>query len=217
MYWWCSLENDEELLGGELTLTVTLLAVVTLILSDLHCAGLFTWQVKPYETESRRSSRTHLSLFDRIHWLLFLRGRANTSHLSILALNELLQVKNEFSPPLDDRRQNYFFHVPDGVFRHRDMEWVFQGHTGILEVSCSFLLANHFPRGPFQPFFVGCVSLYKLKEWNSLNGNGWEHRHIDPGSFCTENAQLTVVCGYLTNYCNSHRNWIYYLDIRKKN
>lgn len=93
------------------------------------------------------------------------------SHVSMSALNELLQVKNECSPPLHERRRSSSLSVSDWGFRHRGMEQVFQGHTG---VSCSFLLSKPiiFLRVLSNPSLEDVVSLQtqrvKLPEWKWL-------------------------------------------------
>lgn len=51
----------------------------------------------------------------------------------------------------------------------RDRNHFFQGPTGLLKVSFSFLLVKPILLGGF-------LSLCKLKEWKSLNGTAWEYR-----------------------------------------
>lgn len=156
---------------------------------------------------SRWSNTSCLSLVCKILWQLFLKWGVNTSYMSSSALKWAVASQTWTFTTRPGKKQSCLLHVPDWGFRHRDMEQVFEGHTRTLKGSCSFLLSKPtiFLGDPSSPSLEDVLSLQaqeaKRSEWILLGTGTWLQ-----ALFCTENTQLSVVCGYLSNYCNNEIN-----------
>ena len=145
-------------------LSFTHLSIVTLNLSNLYCPELCSSQDHPYEMKSRWSSRTCLSLFCKIHWLMFLIRGMNTSQLSVSFEGALTSQKWLLTTSLWKKTDLFHPCLRQGP----------QDHTEILKVSSCFLLRQPFSWQISSTLLWSiCISLQTQR----MNGNVWKDRH----------------------------------------